>query len=119
MKNLSGYDAIEYAEREGLTLSKYADPTEDARDGLSIEEARDIAREDPALIYIRIMKPKYHGQDKDAAIARARENGGVAIYSAMPDTDPHQHQQFGYWSDAGDAMIRVWETQVYPDPEKD
>ena len=52
MKKLTGYDAIEYATVHGVTLNKYADPTEDARDGLSIDEAREIAREDVSLIYV-------------------------------------------------------------------
>lgn len=50
--NLTGYDAINYAERHGLTLSKYNDPIEGARDGLTPEEAREIAAEDPGLIYV-------------------------------------------------------------------
>ena len=48
---LTGYDAIDYAERHGLTLAKYADPTEDARTGLTIDQAEQIAAEDPSLIY--------------------------------------------------------------------
>ena len=35
-----------------VNLNKYADPIEDARLGLSIGEARDIAAEDPGLIYL-------------------------------------------------------------------
>lgn len=49
---LQGHEAIEYAERNGLTLNKYADPTEDAREGLTVDEARGIAREDSSLIWI-------------------------------------------------------------------
>lgn len=49
---LTGYEAIAYAEQNDLTLSKYADPTEDAREGLTVEEARKVASEDPTLIYI-------------------------------------------------------------------
>jgi hypothetical protein len=52
MMTLSGYEAIEYAERHGLPLSKYNDPTEDAREGLTVAEARKVAAEDPGLIYI-------------------------------------------------------------------
>lgn len=50
----TGLDAIAIAEELGLTLSKYADPTEDARDGLTPDEAREVAKEDPSLIYIAI-----------------------------------------------------------------
>jgi hypothetical protein len=51
---ITGYNAIEYAEKNGVTLSKYDDPIEGAREGLTIEEAISIAREDPGLIYIEI-----------------------------------------------------------------
>lgn len=57
---LTGWAAIEYADEHGLTLSKFSDPLEMARTGLSVVEARDIAREDPGLIY-------YAGED----VARA------------------------------------------------
>lgn len=49
---ITGHDAIETAERQGLTLHKFADPTEDARDGLTPDEARQVAAEDPSLIWI-------------------------------------------------------------------
>lgn len=57
MKNetvLYGYKAIEYADAHGLALSKYADPIEDAREDLTAAEARQVAREDPNLIYVVI-----------------------------------------------------------------
>ena len=49
-----GYVAIELSERLDLRPSKYCDPTEGARAGLSIEEARDIAAIDPQLIYLDV-----------------------------------------------------------------
>lgn len=52
---ITGYEAIEYARKHGLSLRKYADPTEGARDGLSIRDANDVAREDPSLIYVEIL----------------------------------------------------------------
>jgi hypothetical protein len=53
----SGHAAIEYAESRGLLLSKHADPIEDARDRLSIDEARAVAAEDPSLIYVATDSP--------------------------------------------------------------
>jgi hypothetical protein len=53
-RRLKGRLAIAYAEKHDLTLQKYADPTEGHRSGLSPSEARDIAREDPSLIYLDI-----------------------------------------------------------------
>src|SRR5690348_8034774 len=51
---LEGFDAINYAETNGLTLSKYNDPTEHAREGLTPDEARAVAREDSSLIYLTL-----------------------------------------------------------------
>lgn len=49
---LTGRTAIDFARSRDLTLSKYTDPTEGARDGLSPAEASGIAMEDPGLIYL-------------------------------------------------------------------
>lgn len=54
MKTLTGRDAISYAEANGLTLSKHADPTEGTRAGLTVEEAEEVAAEDPSLIWIAV-----------------------------------------------------------------
>lgn len=56
MKNISilatGHEAISLAETDTtVQLNKYNDPTEDARDDISIADAREIAKEDPSLIY--------------------------------------------------------------------
>ena len=52
MTTYTGHQAIEIAETNGADLNKYADPIEDARTGLSIDEAREVATEDPSLIWI-------------------------------------------------------------------
>lgn len=49
---LTGDSAIEFAESRGLRLSKYADPIEGYRTGLTPDEAREIAKQDPSLIYL-------------------------------------------------------------------
>lgn len=51
---LTGVGAIAFAELKGFTLSKFEDPTEKARTGLSVEEAKQIAREDSRLIYLTL-----------------------------------------------------------------
>lgn len=51
MTTLTGIAAINAAEALDLSLSKYADPTEGARDGLTVEEAREIAKVDASLIW--------------------------------------------------------------------
>jgi len=52
LQPLYGQKAIAYAEANGLTLSKYHDGLEGARNGLTVAEARKIAEEDPRLIHI-------------------------------------------------------------------
>lgn len=54
-RTLRGHDAIEYAERHGLTVRKAADPTEGHRNGLTPSEARSIAAEDAGLIYVDLV----------------------------------------------------------------
>jgi len=55
---LTGSDAIEYAEAHDLSLGKYTDPVEDWRDDLTPDEAREVAREDPGLIYLDVTRPE-------------------------------------------------------------
>ena len=49
---LEDHAAIDHAAAHGLTLCKYADPREGARVGLTVDEAREVASEDAALIYL-------------------------------------------------------------------
>jgi hypothetical protein len=49
---ITGTAAIEAAERDSdVALCSYTDPTEEGRKGLTVEQAREIAREDPSLVY--------------------------------------------------------------------
>lgn len=57
---LTGLSAIEYAEATGGTLRKHADPTEGAREGLNPSEARDVAAQDPSLIFCEITDADAH-----------------------------------------------------------
>lgn len=48
----TGWQAIEAKENNSsVRLNKYADPIEDAREDLTIQDAREIAQIDPSLIY--------------------------------------------------------------------
>ncbi len=49
---ITGFAAIELAERIGAMLSKHADPGEPARDDLTPAEARVVAARRPDLVYI-------------------------------------------------------------------
>jgi hypothetical protein len=58
---LTGFDAIAYAEREGLLLNK-ADRIDEARRDLNVAEAEAIASEDPNLIWVEVPDPEYFGE---------------------------------------------------------
>ena len=57
MMIITGHVAIDHAARQGLTLNKYADPIEEARAGLTVEEAEEVAKEDASLIWIKVTDP--------------------------------------------------------------
>ena len=62
---LTGFEAIEFAEKEGLTLSKEADAVDDAVDGLSIAEAEAIATDMPEAIFLVVSETEYYGDRKN------------------------------------------------------
>jgi hypothetical protein len=56
MKNvITGYEAISAKQNDGaVVLNKYADPTEGELSNITVDEALDIADEDPSLIWCEI-----------------------------------------------------------------
>ncbi len=98
---LTGYDAIDYAKRHRLTLAKYADPTEDARTGLTPDEARAVAAEDPSLVYVV-------GQQYTAGICArpGRESwaSGGSVDILAPDVD-EARRIADEWADGGDYPV--------------
>ena len=48
---LRGHDAIDYVEANGGQLNSYNSPVDDARSDISVDEAREIAAEDPSLVW--------------------------------------------------------------------
>lgn len=89
---LSGYGAIEYAERHGMELSKYSDPVEDAREGLTVEEAREIAREDPNLIHLDVEEMDYYIDEADMGAEWDLGADGVReVAEAMTDILAERH----------------------------
>jgi hypothetical protein len=62
---LTGFEAIEFAEREGLTLSKQADSIDDGATGLSIAEAEAIADDRPDLIWLDVSEDEYYGERRN------------------------------------------------------
>jgi hypothetical protein len=62
---LIGFEAIEYAERAGLTLHKSADSIDDSADELSVAEAEAIADSDPDSIWLEVPSTEYYGQPRN------------------------------------------------------
>ena len=56
---LTGFEAITFAEREGLTLNKLEDNVDEPQQGLSVAEAEAIAVDSPELIYLDITDDEY------------------------------------------------------------
>ncbi len=56
---LTGFDAIEFAEKHGLRLTRKADRIDEYRSGLTIAEAEAIADEDEDLIFLDIPDEEY------------------------------------------------------------
>lgn len=83
---ISGIAAVEIAEKVGVDLNKYADPTEGART-VSVNEARDIAREDPGLIYVsleEVLEKCSTTNDLYAVVDAAAEYAGVELRDDLP-----------------------------------
>ena len=57
-RRLTGYAAIDAAEVDGtLCLMSYATPIDGARSNLTLAEARQLASEDPSLVYVDASYP--------------------------------------------------------------
>ncbi len=91
MKNksyrITGDEAVRLAERDGLTLRKYNDPTEDARSGLTPDEARDVIREDPHLIYVDVVPMGWTGEAIGYNVSDYFRTVGVRQEYQGPDDD--------------------------------
>jgi len=59
---LTGFPAIEYAEKEGLTLNKHPSGAEGPRIGLTVAQAEAIASEDESLIWLDVADADYYGE---------------------------------------------------------
>lgn len=66
---IEGHHAIRIAEREGVTLHKYADPIEGYRKCISLAEAREILKDDANLIYCLVVPTGWTGDHAGYNIA--------------------------------------------------
>lgn len=60
MKRLTGFTAIEYAEKQGLSLNKHPDSVNGPQKGLNVAEATAIADDDADLIWLDISEEEYY-----------------------------------------------------------
>jgi len=56
---LTGYAAIEFAEKHNLRLRKHGDTVDEPAHGLTVAEAEAIAEEDEDLIYLDVPDQEY------------------------------------------------------------
>jgi hypothetical protein len=56
---LTGYAAIEYAEKHNLSLAKHGDAVDEPASGLTVAEAEAIAEDDEDLIYLDVPDDEY------------------------------------------------------------
>lgn len=89
---LTGFDAIEFAEKAGLTLHKDADSIDDGVEALSIAEAEAIADSDPELIWIDVDNDEYYGEPRnmepgDGTLTRPPRLAGQRPDELLPGQD--------------------------------
>jgi len=98
---LTGFDAIEYAEKEGLTLHKAANGIDGGADGLSVAEAEAIADDDPELIWLEVPENEYYGERRNMQPG-SEPTGGSRLAGQRPD-ELRPGQNSGVGSDPGAA----------------
>src|SRR5262249_19559318 len=98
---LTGFAAIEYAEKEGLRLNKAPDRIDEGREGLTVAEAEAIASEEPDLIWLDVPERDYFGEPKNME----PERGG----RAERDREPPNPGEAGVppWSPASPGLAEV------------
>jgi len=82
--HLVGFDAIEYAEKAGLTLHKAATSIDEGADGLSIAEAEAIADDEPDLIWLDVAEDEYYGEPRNMEPG-STPTGGPTLAGQRPD----------------------------------
>jgi len=82
---IPGHEAIEFAEKWGLLVCKYADPQGDEAI-IEPEAAREIAEEDPSLVYLDLEEWYWsEGLEMAAAIAEYRSRTDLQWLQPLAD----------------------------------
>jgi hypothetical protein len=91
---IDGLAAICYAREKGLTLNKYTDPTEGAREGLSVDEAREIASIDPSLIWVDVQPHNIRNHAHKMVIPEDIITRRAAALEQMPRAYMRERERF-------------------------
>lgn len=85
---LTGFAAIEFADRAGLALNKAADNIDSPAVGLTVPEAEAIADDRPELIWLEVDDDEYYGQPRNmepgGAPAPAKRLAGQRADELLP-----------------------------------
>ena len=107
---LTGWNAIRYAESHpDAVLCHYATPIEDARTGVDIETAREIARDDASLVYCDVPREVVEDEfrrvfGREATVLETRRDNTQVLVAVDGWPEPA-------WYDAGRALdvLNDWE----------
>src|SRR5438270_13100102 len=81
---LTGFEAIEFAEKQGLTLHKSAGSIDAGADALSIAEAEAIADDDPDAIWLDVPADEYYAAPRNMEPG-AEPTGGPQVAGQRPE----------------------------------
>jgi len=88
---LTGFEAIEFAEKEGLMLHKKAGSIDEGADALTVAEAAAIAEDDPDAIWVEVAERDYYGglrnMEPGATAMRAPRRAGQRPEELLPGED--------------------------------
>jgi hypothetical protein len=62
---LTGFDAIEYAEKEGLRLNKLGDSIDGPATNLTVAEAEALATDRAESIWLEVPDAEYYGEPRN------------------------------------------------------
>lgn len=99
---LQGGDVLEYLRRNPSEVcNKHADPLEEACEGVTLEEAEQIAREDAGLLWVEL------GSEAERyawATIQHERSGGYLLdlggHYLVTDDSPADHRSFGSYAEA-------------------
>lgn len=107
-------EALLRAEFDGLRICKHADPIEDAREGLTVDEADDVCSEDPSLIYVGARPNTCHRRD-DRIDLLEYTGPVVVIDHQLGDGTSEPRRMVGVYDLSGFVGRRLKVAQAAPD----